>query len=270
MKMKNKGWVKLWRNQYNNWISEGKPWCDGYAWTFLYSQANHKKGMVNFRNEYIEVKRGQLLTSKLKLQGIFGWTRWHVVNLLKALKNAEMITYRTTNRYIVITIVNYEKYQGSDEQNNKQNNIQTTYRRQTDDKRPTINKNVLKNVKNGKKVLSIYNFWNLQDIVTHKSIDPFMSCIKIALNKYSEEAIKTAIKNYSYIIKSDDYFYNFRFTLIKFLTITAKNNHIEEFSDLEIAKNNYMKGDYNGKNRQNIRRSTKPGEDKYKHLEETY
>jgi len=239
MKMKNKGWVKLWRNQYNNWISEGKPWCDGYAWTFLYSQANHKKGMVNFRNEYIEVKRGQLLTSKLKLQGIFGWTRWHVVNLLKALKNAEMITYRTTNR------------------------------RQTDDKRPTINKK-LKNVKNGKKVLSIYNFWNLQDIVTHKSIDPFISSIKIALNKYSEEAIKTAIENYSYILKSDDYFYNFRFTLIKFLTITAKTNHIEEFSDLEIAKNNYMKGDYNGKNRQNIRRSTKPGEDKYKHLEEIY
>ena len=147
--MKDKGWVKLWREQFNNWISK-KPFCDGYAWSYLYSQANHKKGMVNFRNEYIEVERGQLLTSKLRLQETFGWTRTHVYNLLRVLKNAEMITYRTTNRYIFITIVNYEKYQGSDEQDNKQNNIQTANRQHTDSKRPTTNKNE-KNEKKEKK-----------------------------------------------------------------------------------------------------------------------
>ena len=66
--MKNKGWVKLWRDQFNNWVSERKPWCDGYAWSYLYAQANHKGGTVNFRNEYIPIERGEFLTSKLQLQ----------------------------------------------------------------------------------------------------------------------------------------------------------------------------------------------------------
>ena len=28
---KNKGWVKLWREQFGHEISDRKPWCDGYA-----------------------------------------------------------------------------------------------------------------------------------------------------------------------------------------------------------------------------------------------
>lgn len=125
--MKNKGWVKIWRGQYNNWISK-IPFCDGYAWTYIYSQANYKKGMVNFRNEYIEIERGQFLTSKLKLQKIFGWTYRHIENFLLALKNDENITYRVSNRYIVITIINYERYQSNDEQNEEQSEEQSKNR----------------------------------------------------------------------------------------------------------------------------------------------
>jgi len=148
--MKNKGWVKFHREQFNHWISK-KPFCDGYAWTYLYTRANFKKNMVNFRNEYIEVERGQFLTSKLQLQRIFGWTYRHVENFLLALKNDENITYRTTNRYIVITIINYEFYQGDEEQNEEQNEEQVKNRLGTGLERGNTNKNVLKNVNNEKK-----------------------------------------------------------------------------------------------------------------------
>ena len=114
--MKNKGWTKLYRAQFVHWISERKPWCDGYAWCYLCSRANHKRGAVNFRNQYIEIERGQFLTSKLKLQKIFGWSYRKTTNFLKALKNDKMCTIRTTNRFIVITIVNYELYQSKEEQ----------------------------------------------------------------------------------------------------------------------------------------------------------
>lgn len=154
--MNNKGWVKFHREQFNNWVSK-KPFCDGYAWTYLYGMANHKKKMVNFRNEYIEVKRGQFLTSKLKLKDRFGWTYRHVENFLKALENDEMITYRTTNRYIVVTIVNYSFYQGNDEESDKQNGEQIRNRLETDDKQiineatQTRIKRINKNEKNEKK-----------------------------------------------------------------------------------------------------------------------
>jgi len=241
-------------------------------WDWLLKEANHTSNKVNGT----VIERGQLIKTFKDIQeGLYwmvGWRKmkykkWQCENAMKFLRERSMITTMKTTRGMLITICNYSHYQDpKNYESNRKADMRATVNKQTTD---TINKND-KNDKNGKKVLSIYDFWNLQDIVTHKSIDPFISSIKIALKKYSEEAIKTAIKNYSYIIKSDDYFYNFRFTLIKFLTITAKTNHIEEFSDLEIAKNNYTKGDYNGKNKQNIRGFTKPGEDKYKHLEETY
>lgn len=267
--MKNKGWVRLWRDQFNSWISE-KPFCDGYAWSYLYSQANHKKGMVNFRNEYIPIERGEFLTSKLQLQKKFGWTYRHVENFLKALENDKMVRNRTTNRYILITIINYEKYQGKDDKNDEQNEEQIRNRLRTGLERGNTNKNELKNIKNGKKVTSIYNHWNKKNIIIHKSIDPFISSIQIALKKYSEEDIKTAIENYSYILNSDKYFYKYRFTLNKFLTISAKTNHIEEFLDLKIAKNNYKGGNINGKSKRDNQKSDSAREDKYKHLEETY
>lgn len=109
--MNNEGWVKMWRGQFSHEISDQKPWCDGYAWTFLYSAANHKDGIANFRNQYILVTRGQLLTSKLKLQAIFGWSRRRLDSFLKALEIQKMCTIRTTNRFIVITIQNYDLYQ---------------------------------------------------------------------------------------------------------------------------------------------------------------
>ena len=138
--MKNKGWTKFHREQFSHWISK-KPFCDGYAWTYLYGQANHKPGIVNFRNEYIKVGRGQFITSKMKLENIFGWTRRHIDNFLRALENDEMITYRMTNRFTSITIINYEHYQSYGKQNDIQNNKQMADRLHTDDKQVSINKN---------------------------------------------------------------------------------------------------------------------------------
>ena len=121
---------------------------------------------------------------------------------------------------------------------------------------------------------TIYSCWNNQKIIVHESIKPFESSIKIALDKYAEKDIITAIKNYSFIVNSSDYYYDHKYPINKFLTITAKTNHIEEFKNLEIAKNNYKKGGNNGKskgyNKPDTSGSKGSTKDKYKRLEETY
>lgn len=114
--MKSKGWVKLWREQFSHEISERKPWCDGYAWSYLYSQANHKPGIVNFRNQYIPVERGQFITSKQKLQRTFGWSKKRTNSFLTSLEVGGMSTNRGTNRYLLITICNYDKFQSNEEE----------------------------------------------------------------------------------------------------------------------------------------------------------
>lgn len=115
--MQSKGWVKLWREQFGHEISERKPWCDGYAWSYLYSQANYKPGIMNFRNQYIPIERGQFITSKLKLQGIFGWSQRRTNSFLTSLEVRGMCTIRVTKRFIMITICNYEKYQSMEDEN---------------------------------------------------------------------------------------------------------------------------------------------------------
>jgi hypothetical protein len=238
--MKNKGWVKLWRNQFNNWLSEKKPWCDGYAWTFLYSEANYKKGMANFRNEYIPVDRGQYITSKIKLANKFGWTYRHVGNFLKALENDQMIAYRTTNRYIVVTIINYDKYQGDDNENDEQNEEQIKNRLRTDDERGNTNKNYKndKNVNNN----NIYTFWNEQKIIIHRNADKYKSTIKTALKNYSKEELKTAITNYKIILNDENYILDKKWELGEFL-----KRKIDRFLDLETAKSFYKNYKNNNK-----------------------
>ena len=161
--MEDTGWTKLWRVQFNHWVSDRKPWCDGYAWCYLCSRANHKKGLVNFRNEYIEIERGQFLTSQIKLSEKWGWTRKHVKRFLDALENDQMLTIRTTNRYIVITIMNYDVYQSKGDNNDQQNDQQERNRVSTEYQQEHTNKNVKKekNVKNNITSLGLLfdKFW---------------------------------------------------------------------------------------------------------------
>jgi len=130
--MQSKGWVKLWREQFGHHISKRKPWCDGYAWAYLYSQANYKAGVVNFRSQYVRVERAEFLTSVLSLSKTFGWTRKRTRAFLMALENEGMIDRRSgttwnqerttkeysrrDSRFSIITIRNYEKYQSTEEE----------------------------------------------------------------------------------------------------------------------------------------------------------
>ena len=104
-------WVKLWEEQFTHEISGRKPWCDGYAWSYLYTRANYRPAVVNFRNQYIPVERGQFVTSKSKLQALFGWSVKRTNSFLTSLEVGGMSVIRVTNRFIVITICNYDKFQ---------------------------------------------------------------------------------------------------------------------------------------------------------------
>jgi hypothetical protein len=115
--MQSKGWVKLWREQFTHEVSDRKPWCDGYAWSYLYSQANYKPGVMNFRNQYISIERGQFITSEFKLHEVFGWSRRRTNSFLTSLEVRGMCTIRRTSRFTMITICNYEKFQSTEDEN---------------------------------------------------------------------------------------------------------------------------------------------------------
>lgn len=113
----------------------------------LLLSANHKD------NKYkgIEIKKGQLLTGRLKLASDLNLTEMQIRTALKKLKSTNEITIKTTSKYSIISIKNWDKYQ----QDNQQDNQQITNKQPTNNQQITTNNNE-KNDKNDKNVKNDY------------------------------------------------------------------------------------------------------------------
>jgi hypothetical protein len=67
-------------------------------------------------------------------------------------------------------------------------------------------------------VIPIFEFWNRQGTIVHKRLTAKMETkIHSALKEYSEYDIKVSIEKYSKILKGDEYFWTYKWTLDEFL-----------------------------------------------------
>lgn len=81
----------------------------------------------------------------------------------------------------------------------------------------------------------IFELWNSQGMIKHKKLTgEIQRAIEIRLKDFSVEDISQAIKNYAEIVKGEQYFFKYRWTLKDFL-----KRGLEKFMDLEIAKQNH-------------------------------
>lgn len=138
--MEPQGWVKLHRKIIKwEWYSDINV-CRVFLHLLL--TANHEDA----KWQGIEIARGQKLTSREHLAQETNLSTMQVRLALTKLKTTREITSKTTNRYTVITIVNYDFHQ----QNNQQHTKQITNKQPTDNQQITTNKNDKKenNVKN--------------------------------------------------------------------------------------------------------------------------
>ena len=95
---------------------------------------------------------------------------------------------------------------------------------------------VITNTKDNSDINTIYDFWNSQHIIVHRTMTPdIASSIKAELKNYPDVEIMQAIKNYAEIQKNGKYWFNYAWTLKDFL-----KRGISEFLDFEIAKSNYL------------------------------
>ena len=208
-------------------------------WDWLLKECNHTDNISSGRT----IKRGQCVRTYSDIQEGLKWfvgyrkmtyKKHHCENALKWLTKETMITKTKTTRGILITVCNYDFYQNPENyESHTRTDTSATMKLQGTD---TINKND----KNDNKY--IYSFWNEKKIVNHRKLtDKMVRKINGALKNYSVDEIKKAISNYSIILKSDDYFWTYQWTLEDFL-----QRGLEKFMDLEKAKNNYRKSGNGG------------------------
>jgi biotin operon repressor len=96
-------------------------------------KANHQPK----RWQGVEVLSGQFITSYASLSAELPMSIQQIRTAINKLKSTGEITIKTTSKYSIISITNWDDYQGI----NKQNNKQVTSNQQTSNKQVTTNNN---------------------------------------------------------------------------------------------------------------------------------
>lgn len=139
------GWIKLHRCLLRNPIVMKD--ADYFAvWGYLLLKATHTEYPVLFKGEKIYLQPGQLITGRKKIASDLHISESKVFRILNDYKSEQQIEQQTSNRNSLISIVNWELYQGSEQQDEQQMNNKRT----TDEQLVNTNKNI-KNDKNVKK-----------------------------------------------------------------------------------------------------------------------
>lgn len=112
-------------------------------WSYLLLNATHKEYQSLFKGEKIILKPGQLITGRKVISTKFNINESKVQRVLKKLEIEQQIEQQTSNENRLITIVQWHKYQTSEQPIEQQVNNERT----TDEQRVNTNKND-KNEKN--------------------------------------------------------------------------------------------------------------------------
>lgn len=108
------GWNKIYRSIQDHWIWTCEPFSRGQAWIDLLLMVNHKTNKIMINGTLEVVERGQRVTSIRKLADRWTWSTKKVTHFLEQLVKDKMIEYISDTSKTVITILNYDKYQGKE------------------------------------------------------------------------------------------------------------------------------------------------------------
>ena len=194
--MSKQGYIKLYRQ-----ITDTPVWADSdklKLWLMCLMKATHDEKTQVVGNQIIELKAGQFITGRSALSDEFnrdvkkdrrvdGLTLFRWLGLFEKM---EMLNIKKTNKYSLITVLNWDKYQGQRTSNEQQLNNKRT----SDEQQLNTNKNDknVKNVKNEKK----------EDICYQQIADMYNNtCVSFPrLTKLSDarkKAIKARLKTYT-------------------------------------------------------------------------
>lgn len=191
------GWIKLHRKLLCSpvWNEPGML----KLWIYCLMKSTHKEKEILLGQQIIKLEPGQFVTGRNSLHEDFNRgvkpankvsaiTLWRWLKMLEKMSN---IALKTNNKFTVVTVDKWEKYQDTDSENEQQMNSKRT----TNEQQMNTNKNV-KNVKNDKKeiyriikhlTLTQEEFERLSKEYSKKDIDSVLDDIE----NYSK------IKNYT-------------------------------------------------------------------------
>lgn len=120
------GWIKIHRKMLDNpIICKDSDYLS--VWIYLLLNATHKEIPALFKKEKIILQPGQLLTGRKSISKQLKISESKIYRIINDFKSEQQIEQQTSNQNSLITILNWNKYQESEQQNKQQmNNKRTT------------------------------------------------------------------------------------------------------------------------------------------------
>lgn len=141
----------------------------------------------------IQVNRGQFITGRKKLASDLNMTEQSVRTCINRLKSTSEITIKSTNKYSIITLLNYELYQIEQEESTSEITSQLTNEQPATNQQLTTTKKDKKDNKEKNINIPFDSFWNEYD----KKVDrPKCKSKWERLTDSEREAIMGHIPNY--------------------------------------------------------------------------
>jgi hypothetical protein len=109
------GWIKLHRGIFDHWIASDPDYL--CVWLRMLTDANFEDKKHLFNGSLIEIKRGQIIFGLEAWSAKTGVTIAKLRRLLDILEKDKMINRQKTNKFSLISILNYTRYQDDDRQN---------------------------------------------------------------------------------------------------------------------------------------------------------
>ena len=105
-------WIKIHRRLKDSDLWTAESFTRGQAWVDLLMLANWTDGYVYIRDVRVDLNRGQLVAGSRFLAERWQWSRGKVFRFLNTLKRDHRIDQQKTAISTVVTILNYDEYQG--------------------------------------------------------------------------------------------------------------------------------------------------------------
>ena len=107
------GYIKLYRQIEDTALWSCEPFSRSQAWIDMLIMACHKPHAVRIRGILIKLTRGQLALSEYEYAKRWQWSRGKVRRFLTELQNELQIVLQKNNVTTVVSITNYDRYQGN-------------------------------------------------------------------------------------------------------------------------------------------------------------
>ena len=191
-----RGYFPVFRRIFDSDIWGNKVARD--VWIFILGNVTHYPTKLCANYGCVELQPGQMVTGLHSLAVRNGFSTREIRTSLNYLQSTSRITRQTTNKYSIITVLNWDIYRdaqvGNDNQNDNHTDKQTTSKRQANDNIQEVKK--LKKDQNPAAV-ALYEFY-AENIINEpaKRSDAIRNITKLLDKGHTKEDLAGAVEDY--------------------------------------------------------------------------